>query len=257
MSLDSKEKKVTDSQEIKPKLGILPLSITKQVKLAQVTEGRASLKNLGGRLEKSWLKPPSCREIQPFCCLLKSVFIRYNGISMHSVNQSLRKDLTEVKRVSEGFLRTAAWETDSRSSWMVLPSDYKMREAYKAKPIKFHKLSVKKYNWTWQVRVPIKYGSTGVQNGCRVESGDLETECNWQVLLWIGLILSLGLMQVKETSSSKWCRDSSLAKFSMASWLPFLYTWSVIPVVVQLLSRVRLFVTPWTAACLTPWTAAP
>ena len=128
----------------------------------------------------------------------------------------------------------------------------------RAKPIKFHKLSVKKYNWTWQVRVPIKHGSTGVQNGCRVESGNLETECNWQVLLWIrlilslglwiGLILSLGLIQVKETSSSKWCRDSSLARFSMAPWLPFLYTWNVIAVVVQLLSRVQLFVTPWTAA---------
>lgn len=121
-------------QEIKNRYS--PLSIIAEVKLTQVTEGRANLKNLGGRLEKSWLKPPSCRKIQPFCCLLKSVFIRYNGISMHSVNQSLRKDLTEVKRVSEGFLRTAVWETDSRSSWMVLPSDYKMREAYKGKTYK-------------------------------------------------------------------------------------------------------------------------
>ena len=39
-----------------------------------------------------------------------------------------------------------------------------------------------------------------------------------------------------------------LARFSMGSWLPFLYAWNMIAVAVQLLSHVRLFVTPWAAA---------
>ena len=52
-------------------------------------------------------------------------------------------------------------------------------------------------------------------------------ECSWQVLLWIGLDLSLDLGQVKEMSGSQWCKDVR-DQILNGCLTPFLYVWTLI-----------------------------
>ena len=66
-------------------------------------------------------------------------------------------------------------------------------------------------------------------------------------MFWICLVLSLGLVWFKESSSFQWCRDMTQTRSSVAAQLQFR-----MPELrfssFQLLSRVRLFATPWIAA---------
>ena len=76
-----------------------------------------------------------------------------------------------------GKLRNLAQEAQIQEALECVPLNYKIGEAYKGKkpPTKLCELFVKNYNWIWQeVRVLVKQGLTGVQNGCIVMRGDLE-----------------------------------------------------------------------------------
>ena len=84
-------------QEIKNRYS--PLSITAEVKLTQVTEGRANLKNLVG---KAWETMTPAFQLLPdtiasvaFWSLSLSEATEW---SLHNANQNFRKNLIEIKR---------------------------------------------------------------------------------------------------------------------------------------------------------------
>ena len=106
-------------QEIKNRYS--PLSITAEVKLTQVTEGRANLKNLVG---KAWETMTPAFQLLPdtiasvaFWSLSLSEATEW---SLHSANQNFRKDLIEIKRCPLRVYQDCSPEdTGSRSTWIV------------------------------------------------------------------------------------------------------------------------------------------
>ena len=129
------------------------------------------------------------------------------------------------------FIRTAAWETDWRSTWIVLCWITKWKKVYKGKK---HKVTVSYMSCMLRIiigaarRVFTKQGLVEIWNDCIATKGkNLETT-RLQIADTIAKAVdSLGFCIVYREFTSQCCRDLSETRSSVASG-SILCTWTTI-----------------------------